>query len=60
MIRSNVRFFLNQRGKAMPRVHDDVSNPRHHCQLTYRLEAQHIVVEQTPGVVWLKISVDAI
>ncbi len=37
-----------------------LSNPRHHCQLTYRLEAQHIFVEQTPGAPWLKISIDEI
>lgn len=37
-----------------------LSNPRHHCQLTYRLEAQHIVVEKTPGVAWLEISIDEI
>ena len=35
-----------------------LSNPRHHCQLTYRLEAQHITVEKTPGVAWLEISTD--
>lgn len=37
-----------------------LSNPRHHCQLTYRLEAQHITVEKSPGVAWLEISADEI
>lgn len=37
-----------------------LSNPKHHCQLAYRLEAQHIVVEKTPGVAWLEISIDEI
>lgn len=37
-----------------------LSNPRHQCQLTYRPEAQHIVVEKTPGTAWLTISIDEI
>lgn len=37
-----------------------LSNPRHLCQLTYRLETQHIVVEKIPGVAWLEISIDEI
>lgn len=37
-----------------------LSNPRHHCQLTYRLEAQHIVVEETSGTTWLMLSIDEI
>lgn len=37
-----------------------LSNPRHHCHLTYRLEAQHIVIERTPGIAWLEILTDTI
>ena len=33
-----------------------LSNPRAHCQLTYRLNRGCIVVEKQPGVAWLKIS----
>lgn len=33
-----------------------LSNPRQNCQLTYRLEGEHITVEKQPGVVWLKIA----
>ena len=36
---------------------DMLSNPRHHCQLTYRLEGDRIVVENQPGVAWLKLDV---
>jgi hypothetical protein len=35
-----------------------LSNPRHNCQLTYRLKGRHILVEKKPDVVWLKISTD--
>jgi hypothetical protein len=38
---------------------DVLSNPRHHGQLTYRLEGQRIVVEKQPGVTWLKINTAA-
>lgn len=37
-----------------------LSNPRHHCHLIYRLGTQHIVVEKTPGIAWLEISIDEI
>ncbi len=33
-----------------------LSNPRHHCQLTYRLDGKHIRVEKTLGVQWLKVA----
>ena len=33
-----------------------LSNPRLNCQLTYRLDGQHIVVEKKPGVTWMVIS----
>lgn len=33
-----------------------LSNPRHCCQLTYRLEAGQIVVEKQPGVTWMSLS----
>lgn len=33
-----------------------LSNPRHNCQLTYRLEGEHIVVEKQPGATWIKLS----
>ena len=34
-----------------------LSNPRHNCQLTYRLEDDQIVVEKPPGVEWGKLDV---
>lgn len=34
-----------------------LSNPRVHCQLTYRLEAGRIKVEKHPGTVWLSLDV---
>jgi hypothetical protein len=34
-----------------------LSNPRLHCQLTYRLDGQHVVVEKQPGVVWLNMAI---
>lgn len=33
-----------------------LSNPRHHCQLTYRLQGEQIVVEKQPGKTWLTIN----
>ena len=36
---------------------DMLSNPRHNCQLTYRLEGEHIAVEKQPGVVWIILDV---
>lgn len=37
-----------------------LSRPRLHCQLTYRLDGHHIVVEKQPGVVWLDIATAAL
>ncbi|TAH41043.1 MAG: RES domain-containing protein [Betaproteobacteria bacterium] len=34
-----------------------LSNPRHHCQLTYRLEAGQITVEKRPGAAWITVAV---
>lgn len=34
-----------------------LSNPRHHCQLTYRLEAGQITVERRPGTAWITVAV---
>lgn len=34
-----------------------LSNPRHICQLTYRLDGQQIVVEKQPGVPWVTLEV---
>lgn len=34
-----------------------LSNPRHNCQLTYRLDCQQIVVEKQPGVPWIVVDV---
>jgi hypothetical protein len=34
-----------------------LSNPRHNCQLTYRLEGEQIVVEKQPGLSWLTLDV---
>ena len=33
-----------------------LSNPRHNCQLTYRLEGGQIVVEKQPGATWLTFN----
>src|SRR3990167_177779 len=33
-----------------------LSNPRHNCQLTYRLESGQIVVEKQPGATWLTFN----
>jgi hypothetical protein len=33
-----------------------LSNPRQHSQLSYRLDARHIVIEKKPGVAWMKID----
>lgn len=33
-----------------------LSNPRHNCQLTYRLEGGQIVVEKQPGATWMTLS----
>lgn len=35
---------------------DVLSNPRHHSQLTYRLEGQRIVVEKQPNLAWMEIT----
>lgn len=34
-----------------------LSNPRHNCQLTYRLDGQQIVVERQLGVPWVTLDV---
>lgn len=39
---------------------DILSNPRHHCQLSYRLEGARIVVEKQPGVAWMHIDTTAL
>jgi hypothetical protein len=39
---------------------DVLSNPRHHCQLTYRLDGRRIVIEKQPGVTWMKIEVTSL
>ena len=39
---------------------DVLSNPRHHCQLTYRLEGHRIVIEKQPGVAWMEIATAAL
>lgn len=33
-----------------------LSNPRHNCQLTYRLEGGQIVVEKQPGATWITLN----
>ncbi|MDD2880545.1 MAG: hypothetical protein PHQ58_08905 [Rhodoferax sp.] len=37
-----------------------LSNPRHHCQLIYRLDGQRITFEKQPGVVWMEIATVAL
>jgi len=39
---------------------DVLSNPRHHCQLSYRLEGHRIVIEKQPGVAWMEIDTAAL
>lgn len=39
---------------------DVLSNPRHHCQLSYRLEGHCIVIEKQPGVAWMEIATAAL
>ena len=34
-----------------------LSNPRHDCQLTYRLQGDRIAVEKRPGVTWITLAV---
>lgn len=34
-----------------------LANPRHHCQLNYRLEVGRIVVEKRAGVAWITVAV---
>ncbi len=36
---------------------DILSNPRHNCQLTYRLEGDQIMVEKQSGVEWVRLDV---
>lgn len=36
---------------------DVLSNPRHDCQLIYRLENDQILVEKQPGVAWVQLAV---
>jgi hypothetical protein len=33
-----------------------LSNPRHYCQLTYRLDGKRVVVEKTVGVEWMTVA----
>jgi len=35
---------------------DVLSNPRHHCQLTYHLDDEQIVVQKQPGISWLTLD----
>ena len=39
---------------------DVLSDPRHHCQLTYRLEGHSIVIEKQLGVAWMEIATTAL
>ena len=34
-----------------------LSNPRLHCQLTYHLRGEHILVERQPGETWMSLNV---
>ena len=34
-----------------------LSNPRHNCQLTYRLEGEQIVVQKRLGVAWMTLDI---
>ena len=37
-----------------------LSNPQHHCKLSYRLEGKSITVEKQPGVAWMQIDTNAL
>ena len=37
-----------------------LSNARHNCQLTYRLDGVRIVIEKKPGVAWMEIATSAL
>lgn len=37
-----------------------LSNPRHNCQLTYRLDGESIIVEKQAGTSWLEINISAL
>lgn len=39
---------------------DVLSNPRDHCQLTYRLDGRRIMIEKKPGVTWMEVAVSAL
>ncbi|MGB4116018.1 MAG: RES family NAD+ phosphorylase [Polaromonas sp.] len=58
LVTTSVRYAAGQNYVVLnPGV---LSNPRHHCQLTYRLEGQRIVVEKQPGITWMKIETAAL
>jgi len=58
LVTTSVRFAAGHNYVVMnPAV---LSYPRLHCQLTYRLDGQHIVVEKQPGVVWMDIATAAL
>lgn len=58
LVTTSVRFAAGQNYVVLnPSV---LSNPSHHCQLTYRLEGQHIVIEKQPGIAWMKIATAAL
>jgi len=37
-----------------------LSNPRLHCQLTYRLDGQHILIEKQAGLTWMDVATAAL
>lgn len=37
-----------------------LSNPRLHCQVTYRLDGASILIEKQTGVVWLNVATEAL
>jgi hypothetical protein len=57
LVTTSVRYPAGQNYAVLnPAV---LSNPRHHCQLTYRLDGPRIVIEKQPGVVWMAIETTA-
>ena len=57
LVTASVRLAQGQNYAVFnPRV---LSNPRQHCQLTYRLEGGRIAVEKQPGVVWMEVDTAA-
>ena len=55
LVTASVRHAAGQNYVVLnPKV---LSNPRHLCHLTYRLDGQRIVIEKQPGLAWMEITI---